>query len=395
MRYRLFFFILTIIVPTASFACTIFCAKDSHGQMWAANNEDFYWFYFSTQVKIVPKTDTTLGFLYLNYENHDFPQGGVNEAGLFYDANMVEASPLKNADHKSPFPGNGPALMSYILGTCKTVPEVLSLFQKYRVDELTSGQIHLADKTGNMGLITADSAWLTPGNFQVSTNYNLSHRDDDYKNCWRYPIAYSLLSSNSPDLELMTRACDSTSQRKGATTIYSNIHNLSTGEIWWYYGWDYENPYKTSVDELLALGDTVIMMRDLFATQPLVKAYEALTAKGFTEALKILNTIHDPAIREEKISLLTMAALFDFGQFVADGNIAIKNNDHLLQEIIEASNDRDLLSLLLKQNLSKKNRELAETKLGNPEKSGWLSYLMIAVGVVVIVGAVWGLTKNR
>gem|GEM_PF-6529754 len=41
-------------------------------------------------------------------------------------------------------------------------------------------------------------------------------------------------------------------------TIYSNIQNLSTSEIWLYYGLDYKKPCKTSTNELLALGDTSI-----------------------------------------------------------------------------------------------------------------------------------------
>jgi hypothetical protein len=31
-----------VMMPTRLFACTIFCAKDQHGHMWAGNNEDFY-----------------------------------------------------------------------------------------------------------------------------------------------------------------------------------------------------------------------------------------------------------------------------------------------------------------------------------------------------------------
>jgi penicillin V acylase-like amidase (Ntn superfamily) len=104
--------------------------------------------------------------MYFNYNNHNFPQGGVNEAGVFFDANMVEASDIKDADKKIYFPGETNELMLYALGHCKTVPEVLTLFDKYKIPELTNAQIHLADKAGNMGIITADSSWLTSGNFQ-------------------------------------------------------------------------------------------------------------------------------------------------------------------------------------------------------------------------------------
>src|SRR5690606_35003115 len=123
---------------------------------------------------------------------------------------------------KSSFPGEATELMLNMLRHCKTVPEALLLFDKYYVPELRNGQIHVADKEGNMGIITIDRSWLATERFQVSTNFNLSHQDEDYKKCWRYPIAYSMLSVDDPSLELMTAVCDSTSQRKGASTIYSN-----------------------------------------------------------------------------------------------------------------------------------------------------------------------------
>jgi hypothetical protein len=156
-----------------------------------------------------------------------------------------------------------------------------------------------------MGIITADSAWLSTGNFQVSTNYNLADNDDDYKRCWRYPIAHSMLSSAEPGFELLTKLCDSTSQRKGVSTIYSNVHNLSTGEMWLYYTWDYETPDKTTFDDMLALGDTLILFRDLFAHQTVAQAYNAFAKNGFGAGLTVLNTINDPAVREEKLKLLS------------------------------------------------------------------------------------------
>lgn len=389
-KYRLLIFlIITITISNPIFSCTIFCIKDRHGQMWAGNNEDFYWFDFSTQLRIIPKTDSTLSLMYFNYNNHNFPQGGVNEAGLFFDGNMVEASDMKDADKKINFPGETNELMLYILGHCKTVPEVLTLFDKYKVPELTNAQIHLADRAGNMGIVTADSSWLTSDNFQVSTNYNLCHNDDDYKKCWRYPIAYSMLKLAVPGLELMTQICDSTSQRKGVSTIYSNVHNLTTGEIWLYYGWDYEVPYKTTFDELLALGDTVIMFRDLFADQPVVKAYNAFRTKGFNEGLKTLNTIGDPVVREEKLKLLSQGVLFNFDTFIESEKVTITKNDQLIRQVIEASNNEDILYTVANQNISETNKKLAEQKLRTIQNSGMsitlISGLILGVGILILL----------
>ena len=400
-KYRLLIsLIIGVIIPNPIFSCTIFCIKDKHGQMWAGNNEDFYWFDFSTQIRIIPKTDSTLSFMYFSYDKHNFPQGGVNEAGVFFDANMVEVSDIKDADKKVNFPGGTNELMLYMLGHCKTVPEVLTLFDNYKIPELTNAQIHLADKAGNMGIITADSSWLTAGNFQVSTNYNLCHNDDDYKKCWRYPIASTMLSLGVPGLELMTQICDSTSQRKGVSTIYSNVHNLTTGEIWLYYGWDYEVPYKTTFEELLALGDTVIMVRDLFADQTVVKAYNAFRTKGFNEGLKILNTIGDLGVKEEKLKLLSQGALFNFDTFIESEKVTITKNEQLIRQIIEASSNEDILSMVANHNISKTNKKLAERKLRSMQDSGMsnilISGLILGGGILLLlVFAINKITKRK
>lgn len=392
-EYRVFVSLIiavAVIIPSPIFSCTIFSAMDKHGRMWAGNNEDFYWFDFSTQIRIVPKTDSTLSFIYFNYNNLDFPQGGVNEAGLFYDANMVEASDIEDGNRKTNFPGETTELMLNMLRHCRSVPEVMILFDKYYVPELRTGQIHLADKEGNMGIITIDSSWLTSGHYQISTNYNLSHHDDDYKKCWRYPIAYSMLSAADPTLELMTGICDSTSQHKGASTIYSNVHNLTSGEMWFYYGWDYQNPYKTTFEEMITLGDTTIMMRELFADQLVVKAYNAFAAGGFDAGLAILNSIEDAGVREEKLKLFSQGVLFDFDSFIKSEKISVTKNEQLVRQVIEASNNEDILWIVANQNISNANKKLAEDKLRAIQNSGMSFGLISGValggsGLVLLV----------
>ncbi len=135
--------------------------------------------------------------------------------------------------------------------------------------------MNVADKQGNMGIITADCAWLVKDNYSISTNYNLCHKDDKYKTCWRYPITERILKESEPYLATFTKVCEATSQRKIINTIFSNISNLNTGEIWFYYALDYEHAYKTSIQDLLAMGDTVLMMRDWFSERTLVKAYHS------------------------------------------------------------------------------------------------------------------------
>lgn len=284
-------------------ACTIFCAKDKSGQVWAGNNEDAL-FNFKSFVSIVARTDSTLGyFCFTNSDRSDeFIQGGMNEAGLFYDGNSVPFTKYKDFEKLKPFPGSERSMMEYILRKCKTVPEVLALFKIYRLPGTERSQMHFADKYGNLGIVNADSMWLTNGNYQISTNFNLCHANKDNIKCWRFPIAESLLKTREIGYETFKTICDSTSQKKVAATIYSNIHNLNTGDIWFFYGMNYKDPYKTNISTLLAQGTRSFYLHELFSNSALVLTYKAYQSSGSSVAIEKLNSYHLPD-KDRKIAL--------------------------------------------------------------------------------------------
>ena len=88
-------------------------------------------FTFSTYLNTVSRTDSTYGYIFFSYIN-DFPQGGVNEAGLFYDGNAINPGKTiyKDYDKKKDFPGGFTAIMHHIMRKCDNVNEVLDLFFK-------------------------------------------------------------------------------------------------------------------------------------------------------------------------------------------------------------------------------------------------------------------------
>lgn len=285
-----------ILFHSSGWSCTIFSAKDSKGNVWAGNNEDNADFRFDIKMKITPKTDSTYGFFYFRYTDNLMPQGGVNEAGLFFDFNAVSSIPGTAGINKTLFPGEvGIEMMFHLLGKCESVPEAIDLFRKYYLSSFKKAQMHVADKYGNLGLILPDTAYITSQSFHVSTNFNLCAERFNTGGCWRYPIANSMLSSSEPGFELFTVICDSTCQRGRYNTFYSNIHNLNTGEMQFFYGENYMDPYTTTMEELMGLGDTLFLMRDLFHGNPLVKSYYAFKEKDFTAALAVLNQISDSA----------------------------------------------------------------------------------------------------
>jgi hypothetical protein len=344
-----------MLVHTSVWSCTIFCAKDSHGHVWTGNNEDAN-FSLGTKVNVVTKTDSTMGFIWYNYENNRYAQGGINRAGLFYDLNSVPSSDIKNADKKIPFPEvNIEDFYLYLLGHCETVPEVIELYSKYKLPWMTTAQMNVADKQGNLGIITADSAWLVQANYSISTNYNLSHPDKDNITCWRYPIADEILEDSEANFENFTKICNATSQREIINTIFSSICNLNTGELWIYYAWDYENPHKTTLQELLAKGDTVLMMRDWFPERKLVSAYHAYIEHDFTTASGVIDEIDDPQMRADMLKLLSIDMLA--------GSTRDGATSELVTQIIDASNDVGLLRWTIGVASTEKNHKQALKKI--------------------------------
>jgi hypothetical protein len=295
-------------------ACTIFSGKDKKNHVWAGNNEDMV-FTFNTYLNLVEGSDSTFGHVFLTYYSpNGFIQGGVNEAGLFFDFNAIAPSRYKNYEKKKDFPGGHRAMLQYVLKKCNTVPEVLNLFKKYRLPGLESGQMHLADKYGNLGIIVADSMWITKGNYLVSTNYNICHPDKDGVVCWRYTIAERNLKTLEPSSETFRAISDSTSQRSMINTIYSNIHDLTTGDIWFYYGLDYSKAFKTNIKDLLKRGNSSCLLYELFTDEPLVAVYKTYKLKGAEESLRKLNEYHLPANRKSEILSLLSTDLILYNQ---------------------------------------------------------------------------------
>ncbi len=387
----IFLFIAIILVQSTCWSCTIFCAKDHHGHVWAGNNEDYNYFTFDTKVKITPKTDSTFGHIYFTYTHNIFPQGGVNEAGLFYDFNAVGVSVIKDVDKKVPFPGQyGFEIIIYMLEHYKTVPEVIELFEKYKMPWMNKAQMNVVDKFGNMGIIVADSAWITKENYQVSTNYNLSHINKDNIKCWRYPIAKSRLISSEANFDSFSKICESTSQRENASTNYSNVHNLNTGEMRIYYGWNYIAPFETTINDMMQYGDTLIPIRDLFPDNTLVKVYYTYVNEGFDRAVNELDKVKDSLHREDLFKLLSLDMLF--------GSTKHLTNNETVHRIIEVSNNKEILSILSKKSTLKANRKYAKQKLNTINNSGFRASFFIwlfSLGLVITLIIIFKKSKNK
>ena len=308
MRTTLFLLLLLFLEIKAS-ACTIVSGTDKKGQTWAMNNEDFFHTY-SNYVNVCPaKGENTLGYMTLTFGSPSGSiQGGSNEAGVFFDINALPPQTYKLRTGKKPFP-NG-SMLVYLLQRCKSVPQFLALWDTYYMPDMGDVQIHVADKQGNLAIIAPDTIVTTTKQL-TSTNFNVCETGPRKASCWRYPITQQLLASGEISQENLVRIADATSWREFTTTLYTNIHNLSTGDIWFYLAEDYQTPWHTNMHALLKGGKQSILLASKFPQNASLQLTQILTTKGSASAVD--NFLQAGRFSEvQKESMLRLAFLHQF-----------------------------------------------------------------------------------
>ncbi|WP_293916264.1 MULTISPECIES: tetratricopeptide repeat protein [unclassified Sphingobacterium] len=245
-------------IPVLS--CTIFIAKDGK-QVLVGNNED-YSPLKKTYIWVRPSKQQKKGYIFWGFEEK-FPEGGINEQGLFYDAAALPQEVEIVKDPAKPdFEGY---ILEKILQECGTVEEALKIFARYNLTWQQKAQIMIADRTGDYAIVHANYIIRPGSNNYVLTNYNLQDRQyTDFK-CWRRKTAYNLLQTKPLSLENFTNILDATAQREtDNSTVYSQVCDLKNKTIYLYQRHDYTVVHKIDVLQLLKKGYQDIEIKDLF-----------------------------------------------------------------------------------------------------------------------------------
>jgi hypothetical protein len=259
---------LLCLVHVTVFSCTIVSAIARNGHVWNANNEDGP-FGTANFINVFPKSENTkYGYYTLSYFSPALGQGGsiqggANEAGLTFDFNAIEW--VKNFDPKSKkaFPQGDDAILSHILSNMNSVQQVIDFFNTYWFQNGFRGaQMHVADRNGRFAIISASGIQLTEkGQPLVSTNFDICGKEVS-SSCWRYPIATSKLSTNEVGLMTMMSIALETAQKNGST-MYTNIQNLTTGDIWFFSQHSPNVIVNTNIKDMLAKGQKSYTFSDL------------------------------------------------------------------------------------------------------------------------------------
>lgn len=157
-------FVQSFILSQDTFSCSLIKIT-VNGNTIVGNNEDFG--NPDTRIWFESGRGEGFGAVYVGYNNL-FPEGGINEAGLMFDAFGMTNKPLKNATGKLPVFQLD--LKRRIMRECSTVEQVKALVEKYNLYFWSHSVWIFVDKAGNYLVVDGDSITLGNNQYFVQTN---------------------------------------------------------------------------------------------------------------------------------------------------------------------------------------------------------------------------------
>lgn len=239
----------------------------SGDEVLAGNNED--WYTINSYIQFVPGYGGACGQVYVGTSEW-YAEGGMNTMGLFYDVAAIPEVEMNDHPEKSTRSDWPPVVM---LETCANVSEAIRFFNNSRFDTTIWYQFLVADRNGDAAVFApgSDGEWhfIMKGSdeFLVVTNFNLEI-NPDYAGCTRYNTATNMLENMGTNLtvEYFTTILDEVHNPTGGgiETIYSNICDLTNGEIYLFYSHDFNHVVRFNLEEELEQGPHQYKIADLF-----------------------------------------------------------------------------------------------------------------------------------
>jgi predicted choloylglycine hydrolase len=248
------------VIPV--FACLILFITDGK-TILVANHED--WYARDAEVTFIPANGKKMGMLYFDFASEGTAQGGMNTAGLFFDGTRTPYAP---------YPANGKKtdchcyIWKKILEECATVEQAIAYTEQYRIPELEDIHILFADKNGNAAIVGVYDGKLQihrrNRNYQLLTNFNISNPSyGGEEPCQRFATAEAMLKTDSTvSVNNLENILSKTHQ--DGLTVYSNIYNLTSGEVYVYSRTNFQRKAKLNLAAELKKGKRSIAIVKLF-----------------------------------------------------------------------------------------------------------------------------------
>jgi hypothetical protein len=294
--YLLLLSVLGLLLATSpAWACTGLVVQDGE-RVLVGNNED--WFNPRTKIWFIQPVKERYGCIFFGFDNF-WPQGGMNQKGLFFDGFALKPKPVEGAAGKPRFHGN---LVKEMMATCATVEEALALLERYNRSFMSQFQLLIADAAGDAAIVEAEAVVRKQGAYQVVTNFRQSETDPAAITCPRYRTARDMLETCGEDtLDCIRNILDATHQEKNALTLYSNIYDLKARRVRVYHFHNFQDPVVIDLEAALAAKTGVIDLPTLFppnhAAQAFMDGYTRL-AKAYVHEAAPRFTVRYPELYE-------------------------------------------------------------------------------------------------
>ncbi len=257
--YIIILFTSLVLISDNGFfhSCTIFNATQS-GVTLVGNNEDgtdpitYVWF--------LPAEKGKYGRVYFGLSDK-WPQGGMNDQGLFYDGTSAPLLELKKSRNKPIYNGN---LSEKMLEECATVKEALKLLEKYNLDYFRNGEMMIVDRFGNSVVIECDTIIYKKEPYQVVTNFYQSNPRLGGYPCPRYDIAECMLKNMKEiSVDYFRNILDAVHTR--GYTQYSNIYDLNNRIIYLFRDSNFQEYITLDLQKELKKGKQLYALSSLFS----------------------------------------------------------------------------------------------------------------------------------
>ncbi len=244
----------------------------AHGKTMVGNNEDSW--RETSAIWFEQAIDGNYGAVYVGYTDKNWPDGGMNDQGLAFDAfSMPHRRNLPQPDpNKSDF---GYIDLKKILQKCATVDEAYNYLHNLNLHVLNGsplfygGMLLFIDKTGKYLVAEADTLVIGNDDRFVLANFSYARTADlNSIKTERYCKGREFLKNKTDtSLAFCTALSDTMSVNRkqiGDGTLYTNIYDLQEGVIYNYFFHDYSRVVAFNLKEELQKGNHRYKYAELF-----------------------------------------------------------------------------------------------------------------------------------
>lgn len=256
---------LTMLLQVECFACSM-CKVTINGRTYLGNNEDSW--RIGSRVWFENKTFGNFGAVYVGYGDN-FPQGGMNEAGLAFDGLTVYPKAV-TLDPKKTTETNPNKFIREIMQNCITVEDVRNYASKFNRPFNGSSVIFFADKFGKYLIMEPDTMMIGNDNKYIIANFCPSNTSEKEKlNFDRYKRGNNFLLNHTNDTSsnyclALVDTMHECRDKIGDGTMYSFIADLEEGNFSLYFYHDFKHNKEFNLKTELAKGNHSFEMLDIF-----------------------------------------------------------------------------------------------------------------------------------